>query len=256
MSKSPLPEPVISDTPTSLLSAPSLSNPAPRSQNINRSMLASSIDSPVSTGNEPRKNASTELSVKSKAIEGLFGNRRIESAPNQTNLLTASFNPRGSRLHQLAQEMTYEVPFTQGQEPTLPPPVEKTVDRSEQIQQPSILEEPRVLQRPRPFQRQVRRLDTRPDYGWLIHDLKAKLERLKFYPPTARLNKWEGKVIVQMKILDDGHLIEAMVEESSGFDLLDQTALTIIRKASPLELDHPLLAANVILSVPLTFQLE
>jgi periplasmic protein TonB len=82
------------------------------------------------------------------------------------------------------------------------------------------------------------------------------LERLKFYPEVARLNKWEGKVVVHMKVLEGGHLVDMEIQESSGFEVLDQTALTIVRQASPLDLGHPLPSTSVSLSVPLTFQLD
>lgn len=256
LSKSPLPEPVTSDTPNSSLSAPALKNPVSPFQHSNRSTLAPPRNRPVTSNNESRKNSAMEFSVQSRANEGHFGKRQNETVSNNTDHSENSKAPKASISQQLTQEMPHRMPFTNGQATTLPPPIDKVVDHSEQIQQPSILEEPRVLQRPRPYYRPVRSLITRPNYGWLIDDLRTKLEKLKFYPQTARMNKWEGKVIVQMKILADGDLIDAMVEESSGFDVLDQAALAIIREASPLELEHPLLAANVILSVPLTFQLE
>ncbi|MGD9850601.1 MAG: energy transducer TonB [Nitrospirales bacterium] len=245
-----------SDTPNSFLSAPSSGSPASFSQNTNRSTLPSSIKSPIEKLDETRKNTPTESSVESKAIEGLFSKKPIEGGLNNPSISSTSLESKPSNIYQFTQEKTHEMPFARGRESNSPPPVEKVADRAEQVKQPSILKEPKVLQRPRPFQRQVRWLDTRPDYGWLIHDLREKFERLKFYPKTARMNKWEGKVVVQMKILADGYLIDAVVEESSGFDVLDQAALAIIRKASPLELEYPLLTSTVILSVPLTFQLE
>ncbi len=122
--------------------------------------------------------------------------------------------------------------------------------------QPSAQEEQRVIHRARVFHPPIQRRETRPDYGWLITDLRMTLERLKFYPEVARLNKWQGKVVVQMKVLEDGHLIDMEIQESSGFEVLDQTALTMIRLASPLDLDHSLPSHHVSLSVPLTFQLD
>ncbi|MEX2493723.1 MAG: energy transducer TonB [Nitrospirales bacterium] len=255
LASSPLLEAVTSDVPSSFLSAPSLSSPVPPPQKMDHSTRPSSSNSPVTKLHEPRNNTPTELSAESNMIEGFLSKRPIENGRKGPRLLPTSLKSTASNIRQ-AQEKTDEMPFTQGRESNLPPPVENVVDRSEQVTQPSIVEEPRVLQRPRPFHRQVRWLDTRPDYGWLIHDLKEKFDRLKFYPKTARMNKWEGKVVVQMKILADGYLIDAAVEESSGFDVLDQAALAIIREASPLELENPLLASNVMLSVPLTFRLE
>ncbi|GJL60923.1 MAG: hypothetical protein NPIRA03_37800 [Nitrospirales bacterium] len=122
--------------------------------------------------------------------------------------------------------------------------------------QPSARTEQKIIHRTRVFYPPIQRRETRPDYGWLITDLRTTLERLKFYPEIARLNKWEGKVVVQMQVLEGGHLIDMKIQESSGFEVLDQTALRIVRQASPLDLGHPLPSNGVSLSVPLTFQLD
>lgn len=62
--------------------------------------------------------------------------------------------------------------------------------------------------------------------------------------------------MVHMKVLEGGHLIDMEIQESSGFEVLDQAALTIVRQASPLDLNHALSSNHVSLSVPLTFQLD
>jgi periplasmic protein TonB len=251
----PVFEPVTSDVPDEALSAPPQEHQSPPSQNFRQAALS---DSPNHSSRLRQ-----ESSLKSK--KQTFTPRKFESLANGQPIPTMSseqdqaVSPSGksaSHPQPEKRKTNHLTPFTQGLVATLPPPVEKVMNQSDQVRQPAMVEVPRVLQRPRAFQRQVRIRETKPDYGWLIHDLRTQLERLKFYPQRARLNKWEGKVVIQMKIHDDGHLSDAAVEESSGFPILDQTALAIIHQASPLELDHPLLAKTVILSVPLTFRLE
>ncbi len=256
LTTSPLSEPVTSDTPSPVLSAAHREKVPSHSQNMDHSTLPALNKNSLPPLQENRMNHSPDYSVKAKTIEALFTNNSTEKHPINPTQNTPRSKTIDASSQPLGQEKTHTIPFTHGNEAILPPPVEKVVHRAEQVSQPSILEEPKVLQRPRLFRPHARHREIRPDYGWLIHDLRTKLEQLKYYPHMARLNKWEGKVVVQMKILDDGNLIEASVEESSGFEVLDQTALAIIRQASPLELGHPLLANNVILSVPLTFQLE
>ncbi|MCA9419591.1 MAG: TonB family protein [Nitrospira sp.] len=255
LATAPLPEPVTSDTPSPSPAVPPRASELPQSENADLSTPTKLSETSPTNVKKSQMGPSTELSVQSETIE-----RFVTGSPVEPPLIHQKLGITPSRTTDssagVLQERTHTMPFTHGLSTTLPPPIEKFVDRAEQVRQPSTLEELRVLQRPRAYYPPVQRREIRPDYGWLIHDLRIKLERLKFYPKVARTNKWEGKVVVQMKILEGGHLIDMEIEESSGFEVLDQTALTIVGQASPLNLVHPLHASNVRLSVPLTFQLE
>jgi protein TonB len=79
---------------------------------------------------------------------------------------------------------------------------------------------------------------------------------LKRYPPDAKLNHWEGKVVIQALIRDDGMIIDLQVVESSGRIVLDQEALSVMRKLSPLPLKHPLGASRVPILVPISYRLD
>ncbi len=94
------------------------------------------------------------------------------------------------------------------------------------------------------------------DFGWLTRALLSRIEQLKRYPHTARLNHWEGRVILRAVIRDDGELIGVEVTESSGYSELDHDALEIVKKASPLELTHPLGQPQVVVRVPIRYRLE
>ena len=94
------------------------------------------------------------------------------------------------------------------------------------------------------------------DYGWLAESLWSKVERLKRYPHTARLNRWEGRVVLRVVIREDGHLLDLAVTESSGYSVLDQDALEILRLASPLTMTHPLGKPQVVVQVPISYRLE
>lgn len=97
---------------------------------------------------------------------------------------------------------------------------------------------------------------TRPDYGWLMEALWRQVDRLKRYPHTARVNRWEGKVVLRAVIRDDGQVIDLSVEESSGYTVLDRDALEILKQASPLKLKHPLGQAQVVVHVPISYKLQ
>ena len=49
------------------------------------------------------------------------------------------------------------------------------------------------------------------------------------YPETARQNDWEGRVVLNAVITADGKVKQLTVKRSSGFRLLDQTALKTVR---------------------------
>jgi protein TonB len=97
---------------------------------------------------------------------------------------------------------------------------------------------------------------TRPDYGWLMDALWRQVDRLKRYPHTARLNRWEGKVVVRAVVRDDGQVVDLSVEESSGHTVLDRDALEILKQASPLKLKYPLGQSQVVVHVPISYKLQ
>ena len=85
---------------------------------------------------------------------------------------------------------TDAVPLSEPAVSELPP----DVDIPEQLpmaQERTLVEDNKVLHRPPARERPIRTRNTMPDYGWLAESLWAKVERLKRYPPIARMNRWE-----------------------------------------------------------------
>ena len=97
---------------------------------------------------------------------------------------------------------------------------------------------------------------TKADYGWLAEALWSRVEQLKRYPRLARMNRWEGRVVLRVVIQEDGHLLDLAVSESSGHSVLDQDALEVLKLASPLTLKHPLGKPQVVVQVPISYRLE
>jgi len=86
--------------------------------------------------------------------------------------------------------------------------------------------------------------------------LWKRVAELKRYPSTARLNGWEGKVIVRAVVRNDGHLAELTVRESSGYEVLDRAALDAVRLACPLKLKHHLFGKpHVVVHIPISYTL-
>jgi len=130
---------------------------------------------------------------------------------------------------------------------------------------PKIKEEERVRERPVPKIRQrmaaVHRPlqaypETQADYGWLAQAIWNQIEKHKRYPTKARQKEWEGKVVLEAVIRRDGTILNLRVAETSGHEVLDNDALRVLWKLSPLALDHALGRPQITILVPLTYQLD
>lgn len=97
---------------------------------------------------------------------------------------------------------------------------------------------------------------TRSDYGWLAHTIRARIEEVKRYSVEARVNEWEGQVVISASILADGHIVDIRVVESSGNRRLDEDAKTMVGHASPLTLSQPIGVAKITVKVPIIFGLQ
>lgn len=80
--------------------------------------------------------------------------------------------------------------------------------------------------------------NSNPDTGLLKDLLWRRVDTLKKYPVLARRNGWEGQVLLKVVLGGDGHLIRVEVQESSGHEALDQSALETVRAAMPLKLEN------------------
>ena len=93
------------------------------------------------------------------------------------------------------------------------------------------------------------------DYGWLAESLRRRLAEIKRYPSAARLNGWEGKVVLRAVIRADGHLSEVKVHRSSGHEVLDNAAIEAVRLICPLHMTNAMGAAEVAIYVPIVYSL-
>lgn len=63
--------------------------------------------------------------------------------------------------------------------------------------------------------------------------LMAHLANYKDYPAEAKKNKQQGIVTVQFTINTRGEILNYSIKKSSGYELLDKAALSLLQKASP-----------------------
>lgn len=111
--------------------------------------------------------------------------------------------------------------------------------------------QPQAVERPAAVTAQ-----TKADYSWLTQELLSRLERSKRYPYTARMNRWEGRVVVKAVVRDDGQVVSLQIAESSGHAVLDNDAMELIRQVSPIQLKYPLGKTQVALLVPVGYSLH
>lgn len=86
--------------------------------------------------------------------------------------------------------------------------------------------------------------------------LRRWLNKYKRYPDQAKKDKQQGHLIVSFTILRDGTVRNPQIEHSSGFPLLDEAALAMLREASPVPpLPPSYRPALVSVDLPVEFEL-
>jgi len=79
--------------------------------------------------------------------------------------------------------------------------------------------------------------------------VRRRIDAKKIYPRIAVRNGWEGRVLVEMRLENDGTLAAVRLLVGSGYPVLDDATITAVRKASP----FPPVAR--VLSVPVEYRL-
>lgn len=67
-----------------------------------------------------------------------------------------------------------------------------------------------------------------------LDEVQRWIARFRTYPDAAKKEKQEGTVSIGFKFARDGTVLDAWIEKSSGFPLLDDAALKMIHAASPI----------------------
>ena len=97
---------------------------------------------------------------------------------------------------------------------------------------------------------------TTRDYGWLSEAILRRVEELKRYPASARVDHAEGKVVVKAVINEDGSIGEVEVFQSSGHPGLDKAAVETMREAAPFHLPRPLGQPRMTIKIPMSYRLD
>lgn len=91
-------------------------------------------------------------------------------------------------------------------------------------------------------------------YGRSLSSLFARQQN---YPRVAAMRGWEGEVQVRVTIARKGNIVAAQVVRSSGFEVLDQSAVQLVSGAGPLPRPPEALQNRELqIVVPVLFKLE
>lgn len=186
---------------------------------------------------------SSPASVAVRSGPGASSRRTVETRPEAPPLVVEDeTGPRGVRVLEHAPAQVRAGPQT---ESVSVRPVEHVVPVGKRVQ--------RVRPRPRSTGAAISSIS---DYGWLADAMHRRIAELKQYPQRARVNRWEGRVVLRAVIRDDGELAALSVRTSSGHHALDEEAMKLVRQVCPVPLTHPLGRPEITLHIPITYTLD
>jgi protein TonB len=87
--------------------------------------------------------------------------------------------------------------------------------------------------------------------------ISKEIKRYQKYPPLAQRRGWEGTAEVHLRIAADGKVTNITLGKSSGRSILDEEALNMVRRASPLpQAPQNLRGRELTVTVPIVFKLQ
>lgn len=149
------------------------------------------------------------------------------------------------------------------QMPAVRPQVEPVVPPQRDAPQPAV---PQAAVQPPPpvavpvAPVQAARAEPPPERG-LVNSYEKSLSDLirrhEKYPDRAKRQGWQGTAVVGLSLSADGKVTEISIIESSGRDILDEAALNMVRRASPLpRAPEGLRGKERTVRVPIVFKLQ
>lgn len=149
---------------------------------------------------------------------------------------------------------------------TLPPSAlsepPRTAPRTSTRRQPPYLDQPIAMSPPIQFEPSVITVSatTREPRSVSAHirgKLQTDLARYFSYPAIARQRGWQGHVQIGFRVEADGKLSNIYIARSSGYRLLDTSALKSLRQVEPLvEAATLLKGKSVDMELPVIYRLE
>jgi protein TonB len=111
---------------------------------------------------------------------------------------------------------------------------EKSAEKQEEVQQETQVTPEAVLGDE--IKRTKSMLETQEksrDFSPIIQELREKLIKKKIYPTSARRRGQQGVVHVLVELDQEGNLIGLRITRSSGYKVLDNAAVSLVKKVVP-----------------------
>ena len=110
-------------------------------------------------------------------------------------------------------------------------------------------------------QQPVASKDSQPSFeqskNAILGNIQSRLSQYLSYPELARRKGWQGIVVVSLIVNESGNFKDIQVNSSSGFAILDNTALTALKKLNTIDIKKEFnLALNTTLEIPIHFKLK
>jgi protein TonB len=218
--------------------------------------IAAAVEQPVSqTAPAPLEARETPAPViQHRTAETRLESEVVARAPAMETPASPPVIERPAPIEQAAiAQPTQPAPAVPSPAPqeSVAPPIPPTAAQTSDQPAPAIHEQPPVVARsvtPIPGRK--------ADYGWLAQSLHSRIVELRQYPSIARVNGWEGKVVLRVQIRQDGNLDSVSVVKSSGHETLDNAAMDAVRRACPLHMKHEISSPMVVVQVPINYSLS
>lgn len=155
--------------------------------------------------------------------------RVVETKPSPVEALRPALRPKPRPARKLVATKPAPVP-----EPVAAPaPAPEPAAAPQPPTQPAVAATPRAAPPAPAAARAAPRIDAATLAAQYRAALIAEAARYKRYPRFARDNGWEGRVEVRMVIGADGAIASLGVARGTGYSILDEQALEMVRSAKP-----------------------
>ena len=162
--------------------------------------------------------------------------------------------PKDIREDAIVMETAVPIPFP---EPSNAAPVTDTQHKRRPLDKPIAILSTVKLEQPVTTANTTTRGETKSASAHIRGKLQTDLARYFSYPAIARQRGWQGHVRIGFRVQADGKLTNIYIARSSGYRLLDKSALKALRQVEPLAEAATLLKGkSVDMELPVIYKLE
>ncbi len=162
--------------------------------------------------------------------------------------------PKDIRKDAIVMETAVPIPFPK---PSNVAPFTGTQHKRRPLDKPIAMSSMVKYEQPVTTANTTTRGETKSASAHIRGKLQTDLARYFSYPAIARQRGWQGHVQIGFRVQPDGKLTNIYIARSSGYRLLDNSALKALREAEPLAEAATLLnGKSVDMELPIIYKLE